>query len=131
MLELRTSKRTEIIDITERVREEIRKSGIRDGIAIVYTRHTTTAITINEGEKGLMEDVEDVLCRIVPRGAGYRHDIMDDNADSHLRAILIGNSVVLPVTNGELDLGTWQKILFIELDGPRSSRRVVIKVLGG
>jgi secondary thiamine-phosphate synthase enzyme len=129
MLELRTSKRTEIIDITDKVQEEVRKTGVRDGLAIIYTRHTTTAITINEGERGLMEDIEDVMCRLVPRGAGYKHDIMDDNADSHIRAILLGNSVVVPVSNGRLDLGTWQRVLFIELDGPRSNRRIVVKVI--
>jgi secondary thiamine-phosphate synthase enzyme len=129
MIEVRTSNRTEVVDITSQVQEEVRKSGVRDGLAIIYTRHTTTALTINEGEKGLLEDLEDVMSRLVPRNAGYRHDIMDNNADSHIRAILIGNSVVVPVTDGRLDLGTWQRVLFIELDGPRSSRKIVVKVI--
>jgi secondary thiamine-phosphate synthase enzyme len=129
MIEIRTSKRTEIVDITSLVQNEVSKSGVSNGIAVVFTRHTTTAIMVNEGEKGLLDDLEDLLCRLIPRDAGYKHDYIDNNADSHLRAMLIGNSVVLPITNGELDLGTWQRILFVELDGPRSNRRIAVKVI--
>jgi secondary thiamine-phosphate synthase enzyme len=129
MIELRTEKRTEIVDITSMVQEEVRKSGVKDGIAVVYTRHTTTAIVVNEGEDRLIEDILEMLCRLVPRGAGYRHDIIDDNADSHIRAVMLGNCSVIPVTNGKLDLGTWQRVLFVELDGPRSNRRVIVKVI--
>ncbi len=126
MIEIRTRKRVEIIDITEKVEEFVKD--VEDGIALVYTRHTTTAIVINENEPGLLEDIINILNRLVPSNAGYMHDRIDNNADSHLRAILLGNSVVVPVINGRLDLGTWQRILFIELDGPRT-RRVTVKVI--
>ncbi|MFO7968004.1 MAG: secondary thiamine-phosphate synthase enzyme YjbQ [Archaeoglobaceae archaeon] len=128
MIEVKTNNRIEVIDITSRVRDEVKKSGVDDGIAVIYTKHTTTAITINEGESGLKKDIIDVLEKIVPQGAGYRHDKIDNNADSHLRAIFMGNSATVPVINGDLDLGTWQNILFVELDGPRS-RKVGVKTV--
>ncbi len=128
MIEIRTNRRVEIIDITSEVRREVERSDVKDGIAVVYTLHTTTAIIINENEPGLKEDIVFVLDKLVPRGAGYSHDNIDNNADAHLRAILLGNSVVVPVSNGRLDLGTWQRIMFVELDGPRN-RRVLVKVI--
>lgn len=128
MIEIRTNKRVEVIDITDRVREVVESQEVLDGIAVVYTKHTTTAIVINENESGLKEDLLNTLERLIPAKAGYMHDRIDDNADSHLRAILLGNSVVIPITNGKLDLGTWQRILFVELDGPRV-RKVVVKVI--
>ncbi len=128
MIEIKTSKRVEVVDITDKVREIVEKHDVKDGIAVVFTKHTTTAIIINENESGLKEDVINVLERLIPTNAGYMHDRIDNNADSHLRAILLGNSVVVPITDGKLDLGTWQRIMFIELDGPRT-RRVIVKVI--
>ena len=130
MIEIKTSKKIEIVDITDKVREIVEKHDVTDGIVVVYTKHTTTAIIINENESGLKEDIISILEKLVPSRAGYMHDRIDNNADSHLRAILLGNSVVVPITNGRLDLGTWQRIMFIELDGPRV-RRVVVKVIEG
>ncbi|AEA46265.1 secondary thiamine-phosphate synthase enzyme YjbQ [Archaeoglobus veneficus] len=126
-IEIRTGKRTEIIDITADVRKVVEESG-GGGIAVVYTLHTTTAVIINEAEPGLLEDIVSALSKIVPTGAGYKHDRIDDNADAHIRAVLLGNSVVVPVENGKLQLGTWQRILFVELDGPRT-RRVIVKLV--
>ena len=130
MIEIRTSKRVEVIDITSEVQKEVEKSGVKNGIAVVYTQHTTTAVIINENESGLKEDIVFVLDRLIPRGAGYMHDTIDNNADAHLRAIFLGNSVVVPITNRKLDLGTWQRIMFVELDGPRT-RRVIVKTIEG
>ena len=123
-IEINTSRRVEVIDITSKVESVVEG----DGIAVVYTPHTTTALIINEAESGLIEDIIDILQKLVPRGAGYRHDRVDDNADAHLRACILGNSLVIPVENGRLLLGTWQRILFVELDGPRR-RRIYIKVV--
>lgn len=128
LVEVKTGKRVEVLDITDRVRDAVRKAGNKDGIAVVYTLHTTTAIAINEAEPGLMDDIVSTLSKLIPTGAGYKHDRVDDNADAHIRAVILGNSVVVPVENGELMLGTWQRILFIELDGPRT-RRVLVKVV--
>ncbi len=123
-IEINTSKRVEIIDITNRVEELVEGNGI----AVIYTPHTTTALIVNEAESGLLEDIVEVLQKLIPKGAGYKHDRIDDNADAHLRACILGNSLVIPVENGRLVLGTWQRILFVELDGPRR-RRVYVKVI--
>ena len=128
MITIKTKERIEIVDITKEVQSLVSKSDVKDGIvAIVYTPHTTTAIIINEAERGLMDDIISIIQKIVPQNS-YKHDRIDNNADAHLRAVILGNSVVVPVTNGKLDLGTWQRIMFVELDGPRS-RRVLVKVV--
>lgn len=128
-IEVRTGKRVEIVDITDRVVEEIGKADIQNGIAVVYSLHTTTAVVLNEGEDRLLEDIEMMLEKLIPRGAGYRHDAIDSNADAHLRSTLLGNSVTIPVDGGRPLLGTWQRVLFVELDGPKS-RRVNVTVVG-
>ena len=119
-LKIDTSKRTELIDITSQVQEEIRKSKISEGICLISTRHTTAGIIINENEGGLKDDILDLLNKLIPAGAEYRHDRIDNNADSHLKAVLLGTSEALPVSEGKLELGTWQRIFFAEMDGPRS-----------
>jgi secondary thiamine-phosphate synthase enzyme len=119
-LKIETSKHIELVDITSQVQEEVRKSEISEGICLISTRHTTAGIIINENESGLKEDILDLLNKLVPAGAGYRHDRIDNNADSHLKAVLFGASEALPVSGGKLELGTWQRIFFAEMDGPRS-----------
>jgi len=127
-LKIETSKRIELVDITSQVQEEVMKCEIIEGICLISTRHTTAGIIINENESGLKEDILDLLNKLVPAGAGYRHDRIDNNADSHLKAVLIGASEALPVSAGKLELGTWQRIFFAEMDGPRS-RTVNITLL--
>lgn len=119
-LKIETSNRIELIDITSQVQEEVRKSEILEGICLISTRHTTAGIIINENESGLKEDILDLLNKLVPAGADYRHDRIDNNADSHFKAVLLGASEALPVSAGKLELGTWQRIFFAEMDGPRS-----------
>ncbi len=127
-LKIDTSKHVELVDITSEVEEEVRKSEIAQGICLISTRHTTAGIIINENEGGLKEDILDLLNKLVPTGAGYKHDRIDDNADSHLRTVLLGASEALPILEGKLELGTWQRIFFAEMDGPRS-RTVNITLL--
>jgi secondary thiamine-phosphate synthase enzyme len=127
-LNIETSRRIELIDITSEVKEEVRISGVREGVCIISTRHTTAGIIVNENENGLREDILNMLERLVPQGAGYRHDRIDNNADSHLKAILLGSSEALPIVKGELELGTWQSIFFAEMDGPRN-RAVNLTIL--
>ncbi|MCQ1536238.1 YjbQ family protein [Methanosarcina sp. KYL-1] len=129
-LKIKTEKRIELIDITDEVREEVRKRGIEQGVCILSTRHTTAGIIINENESGLREDILDLLNRLVPAGVGYRHDRIDNNADAHLKALLLGASEALPITDGNLELGTWQSIFFAEMDGPRN-RTVNVTLLKG
>lgn len=118
-----------MIDITADVEEAVRKSGIENGICILSTRHTTASIIINENESGLRKDILALLNRLVPDGAGYLHNRTDNNADAHLKALLLGSSEALPITDGKLELGTWQSVFFAEMDGPRE-RVVNITLLG-
>lgn len=118
-LNIETSKRIELIDITPEVQEEVRISGVQEGICVISTRHTTAGIIINENESGLREDILNLLDRLVLSGASYRHDRIDNNADAHLKAILLGASEALPIAQGKLELGTWQSVFFAEMDGPR------------
>ncbi len=128
MIEIETRKPVEVVDLTALVQNELEKSGIEAGLCLVYTPHTTTGITINEADPELIQDILKLLSDLAPEGAGYQHDRSDGNAHAHLRAVLLGNSAVVPVEQNRLVLGTWQRILFFELDGPRR-RRVQIKAI--
>ncbi len=123
-INVKTRSRIEMVDITSLVQKEISKSKTSDGLCLVYVPHTTAGITINEGaDPAVCKDVMDKLNELVPANAGYRH--MEGNADSHIKASLMGSSVHVMVENGHLVLGTWQKIFFCEFDGPRSRRAYV------
>ena len=122
---VKTGSRIDMKDITSSVQKEVSKAGTTDGICTIYVPHTTSGITINEGaDPAVCQDIIKKLNEMVPPNAGYLH--MEGNADSHIKASLIGSSVSVMVENGRLVLGTWQKIFFCEFDGPRS-RRVYIK----
>jgi secondary thiamine-phosphate synthase enzyme len=96
--------------------------GLDAGVCTVFVPHTTAGVVVNENESRLLSDVERLLAELAPRGDDYDHDAIDDNADAHLRATLLGSSVSIPVEDGELALGTWQSVLFAECDGPRTRR---------
>lgn len=128
-IQVSTSAQHEAVDVTSRIRQVVEDSGIVEGIALVFTLHTTTGLFINEHESGLVADVETVLGKMVPAGGSYRHDRVDDNAASHIQSVVLGASLAVPVTSGALDLGTWQNIFLAERDGPRS-RTLVVKVVG-
>ncbi len=126
IVSLRTGSRTEMVDVTSMVQIEISKSGVTDGICVVYVPHTTAAVTINEGaDPHVCRDIIDKLNQMVPREAGYLHS--EGNSDSHIKASLVGSSVCVLVEGGRLVLGTWQKIFFCEFDGPRS-RKIFVKL---
>ncbi|MBC7110321.1 MAG: YjbQ family protein, partial [Archaeoglobi archaeon] len=118
VLRINTEKRIQIIDITPEVQKVVEDSGIESGICLVHSLHTTTALILNENEPRLIEDLRNHLERLVPQRGSYSHNEIDSNADSHLRAILLNSSLSLPVSDRKLFLGTWQRILFVELDGP-------------
>ena len=128
MIELNTRKEVEVIDVTFYVEKAIKESSFEQGICLIYTLHTTTGIVVNEAEPGLIRDMTSLVASLAPKGAGYLHDRFGGNAHAHLQAMLLGNSAVIPVENKRLILGTWQKILFVELDGPRK-RRVCVKLI--
>ena len=125
-ISVKTGTRIEMKDITQSIQKEISKSGIKEGVCTIYVPHTTAGITINEGaDPSVCQDILTKLNELVPPNAGYRH--MEGNADSHIKASLMGSSVSVIVENGRLVLGTWQKIFFCEFDGPRS-RRVLFRI---
>ena len=128
MMEIGTKNSVEVIDITGRVEQNLRENGTENGICLVYSLHTTTGLTINEADAAVKNDILNLLERIAPKGAGYQHDRGDGNAHAHLQSTLLGNSVIIPVENGRLVLGTWQRILFFELDGPRR-RSIFIRII--
>jgi secondary thiamine-phosphate synthase enzyme len=123
-MDVRTNAREEFVDITREVVRAVAEMGMRDGAVLVYCPHTTAGLTINENaDPDVVRDMHDVLSRLVPCDAGYRH--CEGNADSHVKASLMGSSVTVPVMSGELQLGTWQGIYLCEFDGPRS-RNVIV-----
>ena len=128
MMEIKTTERIELIDITDRVRAIVKESGVADGVCVITTRHTTGSIIVNENERGLRSDILDMLESLVPENKSYAHNSIDNNADSHLRAVLLGMSETIPVEDGHLVFGTWQSIFFVELDGPRN-RNVNVKII--
>lgn len=129
MMEIVTSRQIEIVDITDGIERYVNDCGREKGVCLVYSLHTTTALIINEADEALLNDILKLMQRIAPQAAGYQHDRGEGNAHAHLRAALLGNSVIIPVENGGLALGTWQRILFIEMDGPRK-RRLSIRIIG-
>jgi secondary thiamine-phosphate synthase enzyme len=127
---INTKKRREVIDITEEVEKFVSESKINNGICLVYSKHATSAIIINENESGLLEDIIRKINEDYPIEKEWLHNRIDDNADAHLASTFIGPSVTIPIKDGKLCLGTWQSIFFLELDGPRIGRKVIIEVLG-
>ena len=130
--ELRFSTKGEIdlVNITSKVEEIVGRSGIKEGQVLVFVPGATGAVVTIEHEKGLLEDFKRILKEIVPKGAGYRHDLIDNNAHSHLRATLLGPSLVLPIVEGKVVRGIWQQIFFVELDVKPRRRRLVVQVMG-
>lgn len=126
-LKLDTNKQFEIIDITSRINELI---DINEGIISIFSRHSTSAIVVNENEKGLLADFEFTLENLITDKYSYSHDRIDHNARSHLKSFLLSSSESLPVKNQKLDLGTWQSVFFVELDGPRRSRTITLTMVG-
>lgn len=127
-IRINTNIKMELINITPHIKEIIRKYGVDNGLVNISTKHTTSAIIINEDESGLKEDLLSVLSEIIPDN-DYLHDRIDNNAKSHLMAMLTTANQTIPVIKSNLSLGTWQSIFFLELDGPRQNREVIISIL--
>jgi len=128
--EISTSRRVQVIDITDKVEKVVKKSGLKNGIVQILVPHATAGIILEENESGLIRDIENKIESMFPKGEGYEHDRIDDNANSHLASGFIGQSRILPIKDGRIVRGTWQRPLLLELDGPRSSRRVFITIIG-
>lgn len=125
-----TPKKRDFINITHDVQNTLKKSGIREGMILVSAMHITAGVYVNDAESGLIQDIEDWLQKLAPEGVPYRHHRTgEENGDAHLKNLLIGHEVIVPVTNGELDLGPWQQIYYAEFDGMRR-KRLIIKAMG-
>lgn len=139
VVHIRTEKALQFIDLTELVAERVRRSGVGEGMVTVQSRHTTAAIVVNENEPLLLDDFEDLLEGWAPAGRRYRHNDLDarqapdpdeqPNGHAHGRTLLLGISACLIVGGGRIDLGRWQRIFLVELDGPRK-REISVQVLG-
>ena len=127
---INSSKRFEIIDITSKIQSVIDENTINSGIINIFSKHSTSAIIVNENEKGLLLDFERSLNDIIPNDNSYKHDIIDNNADSHLKSFFLGSSESIPINDKKLAIGTWQSVFFIELDGPRNNRTIELTIIG-
>jgi len=131
IFEIDTRQKREAIDITERVREIVRRGGIEHGLCHVMVLHATAAIVVNENDDpNIGVDLVTALDRAIPEHSGWLHDRIDDNAQAHILASILGPSELVPVENGDLCLGRWQGLMLVELDGPRRARRVMVTLLG-
>ncbi len=128
-LEMRTKASREFVNLTEPVRAIVRRSGVAEGFVLVSSMHITSAVFVNDNEAGLLADIGRWAERLAPRGDYEHHRTGESNGDAHLKNLLLGHQVVLPVTRGELDLGPWEQLFYGEFDGQRP-KRVVVKVVG-
>lgn len=122
-IEVSTEERLTTVDITDRVATALPPDAT--GTCTVFVRHTTAAVSVNEAEPRLLDDIEQALDQLIP-DEGWQHDQLDGNADSHLRSMLLGRDATVPVVDGDLDLGTWQSILLVECDGPRTRTVTIV-----
>jgi secondary thiamine-phosphate synthase enzyme len=125
-----TKRRQEFVRITDDVQAIVKKSGVVDGTVLVSAMHITAGVFVNDWEDGLIHDFQAWLEKLAPSGLDYRHhQTGEDNADAHLKRTIMGHQIVLPITDGKLDLGPWEQVFYAEFDGQRK-KRVVLKVMG-
>jgi len=129
-LTFNTKKHRAYVHITPQVEAAVRKSGITEGMVLVSAMHITAGVYVNDNEEGLIDDIDAWLEKLAPFQQDYKHHKTgEDNGDSHLKAMLVHHQVIVPVTDGRLDFGTWQRIFYAEFDGQRE-KRVLVKVMG-
>jgi secondary thiamine-phosphate synthase enzyme len=125
-----TKQRQEFIRITDQIAEIVAKSRVKEGTVLVSAMHITAGVYVNDWENGLIDDFQVWLEKLAPSGLNYRHhQTGEDNADAHLKRTIMGHQVILPITDGKLDLGPWEQVFYAEFDG-RRRKRVVVKVMG-
>jgi len=125
-----TRKRRELVRLTPQVEALVKKSGIREGMVLVSAMHITAGVFVNDNETGLFEDIWKWLEKLAPENPHYRHhQTGEDNGDAHLKSLLIHHQVIVPITDGKLDLGPWQEVFYAEFDG-RRRKRVLLKAMG-
>jgi len=125
-----TAKQREFINITAKVEDVVTRSGIAEGMVLVSAMHITAGVYVNDAEQGLIEDIEEWLEHLAPYKSSYRHHLTGEtNGDAHLKSLLVHHQVIVPITEGRLDLGPWQQVYYAEFDGQRR-KRVVVKAMG-
>ncbi|HPF43783.1 MAG TPA: secondary thiamine-phosphate synthase enzyme YjbQ [Syntrophomonadaceae bacterium] len=125
-----TAEKKEYIRITEQIKEILYRSGIKEGMVLVSAMHITAGIYVNDNERGIIKDLDNMLEQLAPFGPDYlHHRTGEDNGDAHLKSLLLHHQVILPVTEGKLDLGPWQEVFYAEFDGQRR-KRVIVKIMG-
>ena len=125
-----TQEHHQVVDVTSDVREVLKASGVREGQLTVYTPHATAAITINENDDpNIGVDLLRALSQVVKEHDGWLHDRVDNNAAAHIKSAIIGPSETIPIVDGQLLLGTWQNVFFVEFDGPRRERRIIVSIV--
>jgi secondary thiamine-phosphate synthase enzyme len=129
-LTFRTKQRRELVHLTPTLSAILSRSGIAEGFMLVSAMHITAGVFVNDDETGLHADIMEWLEKLAPQRADYRHHATgEDNGDAHLKSMLVHHEVIVPVTRGKLDLGTWQRVFYAEFDGQRD-KRVIVKVMG-
>jgi secondary thiamine-phosphate synthase enzyme len=127
---INTMKLREFINITDRVEDLVKRSGISDGFVLVSAMHITAGVYVNDAESGLIADIDEWLEKLAPYREDYRHHRTGEtNGDAHLKSLLIHHEIIVPITNGNLDLGPWQQIYYAEFDGQRN-KRIILKAMG-
>lgn len=125
-----TKKKREYINITSTVSDILKKSGINEGMVLVSAMHITAGVYVNDAESGIISDIDEWLENIAPFKSDYKHHRTGEtNGDAHLKSLMIHHEVIVPITDGQLDLGTWQQIYYAEFDGMRK-KRLIVKIMG-
>jgi secondary thiamine-phosphate synthase enzyme len=125
----RTRCELDLLDITDKMRDFVRKQGVEEGTLFLFLPHATAGLITLENEPGLLDDFRKSIQKMIPKKAGYRHDRIDDNAHSHIRSSLLSTDLIVPINKGDLDLGTWQQIFIVELDNTPRTRKLIARVL--
>jgi secondary thiamine-phosphate synthase enzyme len=129
-LTVHTKKRREYLHLTPQVEAVVKKSGVKEGMVLVSAMHITAGVYVNDNESGLIHDIDQWLDQLAPARPDYEHhQTGEDNGDAHLKSMLVHHQVVVPITNGRLDFGPWQRIFYAEFDGQRD-KRIIVKVMG-
>ena len=128
-IEVSTTECIDILDITSEVAEAV-PTDVSTGVCLVFVPHTTAGVVLNENERRLLNDITQVVDNLIAADEDYEHNAVDDNAVAHLQATVLGESVTVPVVEGELNIGRWQSVLFVECDGPQT-RRVSVTAIDG
>jgi len=125
-----TSKKMEFINITSEIEQAIKESNVKEGLCHVNAMHITSGVYINDAEDGLISDIQEWVEKLAPSGLNYKHHLTgEDNGDAHLKRMIVGHEVTIPITSGVADFGPWEQVYYAEFDGQRK-KRVIIKIIG-